>query len=236
MTHLALGIALLVAGAAGTTPEHVFFPSPDGGVVHADLYGDGERGVVLAPGGRFRKESWAAQAAVLAGEGFRVLAIDFRGRGESRGGPDAAGDELQLDVLAAVRYLRETGATWIAVVGASLGGWAAGNAAVEAEPGEIDRLVLLAPSPVDEPERMQGAKLFLTARDDTDGSGRPRLVRIREQYEKASGPKELIVVDGEAHAQYLFDTDQGPRVLEAILVFLAGNPAKVDDATARPRD
>lgn len=235
MTRFAVLIALLLAGAAGTTPDHVSFPTPDGGVVHADLYGGGERGVVLAPGGRFRKESWADQAGVLAGAGFRVLAIDFRGRGKSRGGPDASGEELQLDVLAAVRYLRETGATSIAVVGASLGGWAAGNAAVEAEPGEIDRLVLLAHSPVEEPERMQGAKLFLTAREDTDGSGRQRLVRIREQYEKATGPKELIVVDGEAHAQFLFDTDQGPRVLQALLAFLAGDPAR-DGAKARSRD
>src|ERR1700728_2075953 len=66
--------------------EHVSFPTQDGGVVYADLYGKGERGVVLAHGGRFNKESWEKQARSLEAAGFRVLAIDFRGRGQSHGG------------------------------------------------------------------------------------------------------------------------------------------------------
>src|SRR5687768_14814894 len=65
--------------------EHVQFPTQDGGVVHADLYGSGERGVVLAHGARFEKQSWSKQAQELAAAGFQVLAIDFRGYGESSG-------------------------------------------------------------------------------------------------------------------------------------------------------
>jgi hypothetical protein len=58
------------------------------------------------------------------------------------------------------------------------------------------------------------------ARDDANADG-PRLPRIREQYERAPQPKELIVVDGSAHAQYLFQTDQGERVMREILRFLS---------------
>ena len=203
--------------------QSVSFPTEDGGIVYADVYGAGDRGVVLAHGGRFTKESWAEQAEALAQAGFRAVAIDFRGRGQSQGGSAAADDDggVEFDVLAAVRYLRETGASTVSVVGASFGGWAAAQAAVAAEPGEIDRLVLLAHSPIDEPERMQGRKLFITTRDDFSGGGALRLPGIQEQYERTPGPKEIVILEGSAHAQHIFKTDQGDRLLREILRFLS---------------
>jgi pimeloyl-ACP methyl ester carboxylesterase len=201
----------------------VSFPTQDEGVVYADLYGEGDRGVVLAHGGRFNKESWAPQARVLAEAGFRVLALDFRGRGQSRGGPRSRSPDegLHLDVLAAVRYLRQTGAKSVSVVGASLEGLAAAQASVEAPSGEIDRIVLLAHAAIDEPERIKGRKLFVTSRGDLDGRGVPRLERIREQYQKAKDPKELVVLEGSAHAQFIFETDQAERLMSEILRFLS---------------
>ena len=95
--------AFMLAGPlAAQTP--VSFQTLDGGLIYADQYGKGDRGVVLAHGGRFNRESWANQALLLAGAGFRVLAIDFRGEGQSRGGmPGLPSDEgRQFDVLAAV--------------------------------------------------------------------------------------------------------------------------------------
>jgi len=219
----AAGILLVLAAAtfADASSSLVHFATADGGVVYADVYGAGEDAVVLAHGARFTKESWATQAPAIAKSGFRVLAIDFRGRGQSRGGssPDAA-DALYLDVLAAVRYLREHGATTVSVVGASLGGWATARAAVAAPPGEIDAVILLAAPPIDEPEEIQGRKLFITAREDTDGHGRRRLDTIRQQYKRASKPKELVVLDGSAHAQFIFETKEGTRLMDEILRFL----------------
>ena len=214
--------ALVLAGLAAAQ-ERVSFPTQDGGVVYADLYGEGGRGVVLAHGGQFDKASWEKQARALAKAGFRVLAIDFRGHGQSRGGGQAKSpyNDLDLDVLAAVRYLRKTGANAVSVVGASMGGGAAADAAVKAEPGEIDRLVLLAHSAIKQPERMKGRKLFITSRGDTQADGSPRLVKIREQYERAPDPKELLILDGSAHAQFIFATDQGERLMREILRFLS---------------
>lgn len=222
MTSLGPALAMLLL-AGGERPELVSFSSPDGGLVYADLYGKGDRGVVLAPGGRFSKESWRGQAEALAAAGFRALAIDFRGRGQSRGGPGSRSpdDGARFDVLAAVRHLRETGARTVSVVGGSLGGGAAAEAAVAADPGEIDRLVLLAHSPIDHPERMKGRKLFVVARDDPDRDGSPRLTRIRAQYERAPGPKELLVLEGSAHAQFIFQTEQGAWLMREILRFLS---------------
>lgn len=218
---------LLLGGGAGGTgaepaAELAHFPTTDGGVVYADDYGSGDHGVVLAHGGRFDRSSWRQQVPALTAAGFRLLAIDFRGRGRSRGGDRLApGDDgLRFDVLAAVRHLRATGATTVSVVGGSMGGGAAAEAAVEA-PGEIDRLVLLAHSRIEHPERLGGRKLFATTRDDPYADATPRLTDIREQYERAPEPKELLVLDGSAHAQFVFDTDQGDRLLAEIIRFLS---------------
>jgi dienelactone hydrolase len=210
----------LIAGVMAAQQE-VSFSTQDGGLIHADLYGKGDRGVVLAHGGRFNKESWKEQARVLAASGFRVLAIDFRGYGQSRGPgqADPLAAPLHFDILGAVHYLRRTGAKSISVVGGSMGGGAAADAAIT-EPGQIDRLVLLAASMSLAPEKLKGCKLFIVARDDASGSG-PRLPGIRAQYKKVPEPKELIVLEGSAHAQHLFATDQGARVMKEILRFLS---------------
>jgi pimeloyl-ACP methyl ester carboxylesterase len=219
-TLRALLATLLLPGFAAAQ-QHVSFPTQDGGVVYADIYGKGERGVVLAHGGRFNKESWEKQAQALVKAGFRALAIDFRGRGQSRGPESKPADEgVEYDVLAAVRYFHKAGAKTVSVIGASFGGAAAADASIEAEPGEIDRLVLLAAWTDRPPEKMKGRKLFIVARDDANDDG-PRLPKIRENYERAMGPKELVILDGSAHAQFLFATDQGERLMREILRFLS---------------
>jgi pimeloyl-ACP methyl ester carboxylesterase len=218
-------LVCLALAAPAAAQQHVSFPTQDGGRVYADLYGQGDRGVVLAHGAAFNKESWAEQARPLAKAGFRVLAIDFRGHGKSRGGPNTPRGlvGLSYDVLAAVRYLHENGAKTVSVVGASLGGGASAQAATEAKPGEIDRLILLAAVAIKDPRKMQGRKLFIVSRHDMLGNGTPRLNVVREQYEKAPGPKKLLVLPGSAHAQFIFKTDQGPRLYKAILEFLSGH-------------
>lgn len=217
-------LASLLLTTLPASKRHVSFPTQDGGVVSADLYGQGKRAVVLVHGGQFHKESWEKQAVVLANAGFRVLTIDLRGYGQSRGPGDSNPMDapLHLDVLAAVRYLHNSGAKSVSVVGASMGGSAAADASISANPGEIDRVVLLAAYGwYGSPEKLTGRKLFIVARDDTEGEGTLRLPKIREYYQKVPEPKELIVLDGSAHAQFLFDTAQGPRVMNEILRFLS---------------
>ena len=220
-----IAIALLLSATDVLAQQLVSIPAPDGGVIQADLYGSGDRGVVLAHGGRFDKSSWQKQARALVNAGFRVLAIDFRAAVEMRAGKETPClyDEtcLVTDVLAAVRYLRKAGVKTVAVVGASLGGGAAAQAAVDARAGEIDRVVLLAHMPIKAPERMKGRKLFIIAKDDLGSGDVPRLPGIREQFEKASQPKELVVLDGSAHAQFIFDSPEGPKLMQEILKFLS---------------
>jgi len=222
MRSILLIIATALLVSAAPAQRTVSFPTSDGGEVFADLYGHGEKGLVLAHGGRFNKESWRPQAEQFAAAGFFVLAFDFRGYGKSHGPgqADMYTAPMELDVLAAVRYLHENGAKSVSVVGGSFGGGAAGDASIKSAPGEIDRLVFLGAAPNGPADKLKSPSLFIVARDDTSGDG-PRLPGIRAQFEKAPQPKKLVILDGSAHAQYLFQTSQGERVMREILEFLS---------------
>jgi pimeloyl-ACP methyl ester carboxylesterase len=225
---LLICIALVSGTLPFDPPLHAQTPisihAADGGVVVADLYGSGQHAVVLAHGGRFDRTSWRELAHLLAKRGFRVVAIDFRAAVEARKGhePPCLYDEhcLARDVLAALTYLRQSGSWNVALVGASLGGGAVAQASVEARPHTISKLVLLAHMPIEHPEKMQGRKLFIVARNDLGSGDVPRLPEIRSQYDKAPGPKKLVVLEGSAHAQFLFATDQGERLTNEIVQFL----------------
>jgi esterase/lipase len=123
-------------------------------------------------------------------------------------------------VLAAVRYLKAHGAKSVSVVGGSFGGAAAGDASIKSSPGEIDRIVFLGAVPNLPAAGLKSRALFIVAREDSNQSG-PRLPGIRAQYEKSPQPKQLIVLDGSAHVQFLFQSDQNARVMQEIVRFLS---------------
>jgi pimeloyl-ACP methyl ester carboxylesterase len=202
------GVVILLMATGAIAQEHIAFPTFDGSVLDADVYGKGERVVILAHGGRFTKESWDKQARILADAGFQAVAVDFR--------PELA----DKDVLAAVRFVRKNGAKSVSIVGGSMGGTAAADASIASQPGEIDRVVILAASTGGPAEKIKGRKLFIVARDDASADGL-RLPEIRANYEKAEDPKKLVILQGSAHAQFLFATDQGERLMREILDFLS---------------
>lgn len=221
MRKFLLVIAALACAHGVVAQRAVSFPTEDGATIAAVIYGSGNRAVLLVHGGRFRKESWVPQVPALRAAGFEVMAIDLRGVGESHGpgDHDPMDAQLSLDVLAAVRYLHAHGAKSVSIVGGSMGGAAAGDASIASRPGEIDRVVFLGASPNLPAEKLQSASLFIVAKDDSNEDG-PRLPGIRTQFEKAPQPKKLVVLEGSAHAQFLFQTDQNERVMREILAWL----------------
>ena len=192
--------------------EEVSFSAEDGGMVFGNLYGGGGHAVVLAHGAVFNKESWHDQALLLKGEGLTVLAIDFRGYGKSEAGKK--GKVLELDVLAAIDYLKSEGAERVSLLGGSMGGGAVGRALLKVNADAVDRAVLLAAVPVDNPRKLKGNKLFIVSEGD-------RLAKAtREQYGNAPEPKRLEILPGNAHAQHIFKTDQADVLSKLILDFL----------------
>lgn len=196
-------------------PEQVFISTADGGRVDADLYGSGSHAVVFAHGAIFNKQSWAPLAKRIASHGYRALAINFRGYGKSRTGSDR--NALYLDVMAAVRWLHEHGVKDVDLVGGSMGGGAAGEAATRLKPGELNKLVLLSAMPIDNPQDLHAKSiLFIASR------GEGLEPTVQEQYSHAPKPKQLILLDGSAHAQNIFATAQAQTLSDDIVSFILG--------------
>ncbi len=215
LTTLALlsgGMAVSASDGKAAGFREVSFEAADGAKIFANLYEGGDHAVVLAHGAVFNKESWAPLAQELSAVGLRVLAIDFRGYGKSTDGRESGA--LHLDVLGAIKYLKAAGAKRISLVGGSMGGGAAGEAATKVKSGEIDGLILLAAAPVGNPEKLQGRKLFIVS--EGDGS----VTDVRDQFQRAKEPKKLVVLPGDAHAQHIFKTSQSKSLTSAILNWL----------------
>ena len=198
--------------AASWSFREVSFETADGARIFANFYEGGDYAVVLAHGAVFNKESWAPLAKELSAGGLRVLAIDFRGYGKSTDGRESGA--LHLDVLGAIKYLKAAGAKRISLVGGSMGGGAVGEAATRVKLGEIDRLILLAASPVENPGELQGTKLFIVSEGDDS------VTEVRDQFQRAKEPKKMVVLKGNAHAQHIFKTSQSRELSSTIIHWL----------------
>jgi uncharacterized protein len=216
--------ALVAAGCAGEpAPGRVVrFSTDDGVELAGDLRGSGPTGVVLAHMFPTDRSSWAEFGSHLADRGYRSLAFDFRGYGDSGGAREIP--EIWRDVLAAAEALRARGARRIVLVGASMGGTAAMIAASRAEVQGVVTLSaagtfmgLSAPpeilQAVDEP------KLFLAAQGDGSAAATAQTF-----YDTASGAKRLEIVTGSDHGTDLLEGQQGETVRRLILEFLSGLP------------
>jgi fermentation-respiration switch protein FrsA (DUF1100 family) len=100
------------------------------GLILAATYRPGRRpnspGVLLLHGNGASRAAMADNAAWLAGRGYAVLAIDFRGHGQSASAPHSFGLYEGRDAAAAFDWLRRQQRNApVAVIGASLGGAAA---------------------------------------------------------------------------------------------------------------
>ena len=66
--RMAMSMALACLALSAAMPwaqQTVSFKTGDGWMIHGEVHGTGDRGVVLVHGGRFTKESWRPQAAQL---------------------------------------------------------------------------------------------------------------------------------------------------------------------------
>lgn len=124
--------------------QTVSFQSADG-IRLAGWYGEGSGGdvtIIVCHGWPGDKSDMRGLTEALGRSGFDVLAFDFRGWGESDGGPVTLGYRESQDVVGAVRFVRERRAGRagrIGAVGLSMGAAAAILAA--ARTPEIEAVV-----------------------------------------------------------------------------------------------
>ena len=143
---LIVAIALVAAGSAGTTSAGVArhacvqtsaelrFRAADGTRLAAFRLGKGRTAVVLAHQSRGDACQWVGYAKRLAGLGYTVIALDFRGYGDSQSRGGRARGRLAADVAAAAKVARARGALKVFAVGASMGGTAVLAAGVNIRP------------------------------------------------------------------------------------------------------
>jgi pimeloyl-ACP methyl ester carboxylesterase len=144
--------------------ERIEFAGADGLRLVADAAGplDGLPVLLLHGGGQTR-HSWRRALQKLAAQGWRAIALDARGHGDSDWAPDGdySMDRLSEDLRAVICTLR----TQPMLVGASMGGNTALLAQSE-EPALARALVLVDVVPQLESEGIQRIIGFMTARPD----------------------------------------------------------------------
>jgi len=205
MLRIALIAALAIPSALAAESRSVEIESSDGWTLAGTLWQDdeGAPSVLLLHQCNADRSMYEELGGKLADAGFRVLAIDFRGFGESQG--DVVRDSFPEDVEAAYQFLSEGDGDVFGALGASCGGSEVIKIA-NAHP-EIRRLGFLSAglSAIDKRDAMQltsQAMLFIAAKGDPRAAESAGTVvyRIRSRG-------KLLLYDGDAHGYPLFEQD-----------------------------
>lgn len=145
------------------------FSCPDGVQLTGDVAGPTEgQVVVLLHGGGQTRHSWAETLEDLATDGFRAVAVDLRGHGDSDWSPD--GDYAVEAIARDIRAVADRFGRPVALVGASLGGSASLLAAGERPLVECSALILVDVTPYVSEDGRQEVLDFMNTGIDGFGS------------------------------------------------------------------
>ncbi len=185
------------AGGSGGEPESDTSGSWVGvGDSWAIVWGEGDRGVVLSHGAAYDAASWESQGQALEENGMVALAVE-----------DVSPGSLRF----AIDYLKEEyNVESVALIGASAGAGPVLEVAEE-DPEEVSQIMLLSGT-----GGVSGLgeypKLFVAS----EGEGIAE--EARRMAEEAPGDQnEALILPGDAHAQAIFQTQQGERLTQDIL-------------------
>lgn len=206
MVGPALAAMVLVAGCGGSSGE----AGGSGGESESDtsgswvgvgdtwaiVWGEGDRGVVLSHGAAYDAASWESQGQALEENGMVALAVE-----------DISPGSLRF----AINYLKEEyDVESVALIGASAGAGPVLEVAEE-DPEEVGQIMLL--SGIGEVSGLGDyPKLFVAS----EGEGIAE--EARRMAEEAPGDQnEALILPGDAHAQAIFQTEEGERLTRDIL-------------------
>lgn len=198
--------------------ETVNFFTEDDFKIVGSQFGEGEIAVILThmgEAGSNSRKSWFPFARhVAAGGKLTALAIDLRGYGNSVG--DRSFSKQYIDVLGAVKFLRDQGFTQIICMGASMGG----NACVEAALAYPDLvgLAVIASNPRLDRDYsiLTMPKLFVLE----EGDPYNLTERMNDVYEMMPDPKEFYTFPEEVHGTRMFETPSGEEFRDLLVDFL----------------
>ena len=213
-----LAVAVSTAGAATQRAEHscvrggeLWFYAADGTKLVGHRFGKGTTAVILAHQSQGDLCDWVPYARRLAGKGYFVFPIDFRGYGFSQVRTGAAANRYAADLTAATRALRKLGKKKIFLAGASMGGIASLVAAVNVTPPVDGVVAVSAPArfrgmdAVRTAPRLRVPVLYLAAVDD-DNAGYDFSKDAETMHAAtASADKRLELLPGPLHGIALVD-------------------------------
>ena len=198
-----LAVTILLSSGCGSSGDSGEEPESDTsgerisvGETEGIVWGEGDRGAVLAHGAAYDAASWETQGQTLAENGVTALAVE---------------DTSPANLRSAVDYLKEEyGVESVALIGASAGARTALQAA-EQYPEEVGQIILL--SGTGDVSGLGGyPKLFVAS----EGEGIAE--EARRMAEEAPGEQnETLILSGDAHAQAIFRTEEGERLMQTIL-------------------
>jgi pimeloyl-ACP methyl ester carboxylesterase len=201
------------------------FRTPAGASLVGVLLGGGRTGLVLGHQNGSDLCEWMPQARSFARRGYRVLALDFEGFGDSQPGtgPDA---RLDADVVAAAQELRRRGADRVVLIGSSMGGTAVLAAAARISPPAAAVVSLSGPAEFQGVDaaaalpRLRVPVLFAASADD-----QPFADDARAMYRAATvRDKRLLVIAGGAHGTSMIEFGpDAPSTLAALEKFIAAH-------------
>jgi pimeloyl-ACP methyl ester carboxylesterase len=166
------------------------------GETEAIVWGEGDQGVVLSHGAAYDAASWEPQGQTLGENDKVALAVE---------------DTSSQNLRSAIDYLKEEyGVESVALIGASAGAGPVLQVA-EDNPEELSQIILLSGTG-DVSGLGEYPKLFVAS----EGEGIAD--QARQMADEAPGDRnEALILPGDAHAQAIFQSEEGERLMQAIL-------------------
>jgi len=199
--------------------QRIIFSGAEGQLLAADAVGEaGSPPVLLAHGGGQTRLSWRRTQERLAAAGFRAIAIDLRGHGESDWAPSGHYriEDFADDLLRVADRL----GTPPALVGASLGGLSGLIAEGEIRPGSFASLTLVDIAPNMEPAGVARVMGFMAAHLESGFASPEEAANIVDIYRPREGRRTPV----ERIAPYLREGADGrwrwhwdPRFITSVM-------------------
>jgi len=206
-----------------TNMEKINFTTSDGWTIVANYYPAPGNAVILLHKFASDKSEWTSFANELNQKGYSVVALDFRGHGEStsRNGKTIAWqsftnadfNDMTKDVAAARDWLTNKGYDEFAIIGASVGANTALNYA--ANDSAVKTVVLLSAGleykgvVTNQTIRNFTKPIFIVASNEDTYSARSSTIL----YESVQGKKEIKLFDGAGHGTAMFDETDLDRLI-----------------------